>query len=66
MEKLWKKKKFPMSNKLKKKSIKLKNEITNNYAHQCYNQFVGKLIRYVCMLFKYQLLVHHKCGLFKL
>ncbi len=61
-----KNKKFTMSNKLKKISIKLKNEITNIYAHQCYNQFVGKFIRYVCMVFKYQLLVRHKCGLFKL
>jgi ribosomal 50S subunit-associated protein YjgA (DUF615 family) len=47
-----KSKKFTMSNKLKKISIKSKNEITSNYAHQHYNQFVGKLIRYVCMLFK--------------
>jgi hypothetical protein len=31
----------------KKISIKSKNENTNIYAHQGYNQFVGKLMSYV-------------------
>jgi hypothetical protein len=52
MEKLWQIKNSQCQINRFKKKIKSKNENTNNYAHQGYNQFVGKLIRYVCMLFK--------------